>query len=122
SRTASHVVQLLAAFGLLAGCSEPVGITPLTRTPFVQGPVVSITAGRAGSVLLVHAGPTSREPCGIAATVGPRTRVLRRSTTDGVLRRADLRDIRVGDTVEVYVDQVAESCPTQGTPTALVLR
>lgn len=114
--------RLLAAVGLLAACSGSARFEPPAGTPFVQGPVASITPGHAGIVLLVRAGPESREPCGIAATITARTRVLRRASADGALRSAELRGIRVGDTVEVYVDQVAESCPTQGTPTMLVLR
>ncbi len=122
SRSNAHAVRLLAVAGLLAACSGSAGLEPPSGTPFVQGPVASITPGQAGAVLLVRAGPGSREPCGIAATVSARTRVLRRSAADGALGRADLRDVRVGDTVEVYVDYVADSCPTQGAPTALVLR
>ena len=122
SRSVAYALQRLGAVGLLAACSGSAGLEPPSEHPFVQGPVASITPGQAGSVLLVHAAPGSREPCGIAATVSARTRVLRRLAADGALRRADVRDIHVGDTVEVYVDQVADSCPTQGTPTTLVLR
>jgi hypothetical protein len=121
-RSRLQVAPLLAVAALVNACSEPAGLEPIAGTAFVQGPVASITPGQNGSVLLVRAGPTSREPCGIAATISTRTRVLRRSTTSGALRRADLRELRVGDTVEVYVDEVADSCPAQGTPTALVLR
>lgn len=122
SRTIAHALQRVAPVGLLFACSGSVGLEPPSESPFVQGPVATITPALDGSVLLVHAGPGSREPCGIAATVSARTRVLQRSAADGALRRADLRSFRVGDTVEVYVDLVADSCPTQGAPTTLVLR
>jgi hypothetical protein len=120
-RLTAHAVRTLVTAWLLAGCSGSAGLEPPAGTPFVRGPVASITAASGGSVLLVRAGPGSREPCGIAATVNGRTRVLRRSAAGGAHSRADLGDIRVGDTVEVYVDHVADSCPTQGVPTALVL-
>ena len=120
ARTIAHASQRLAVAGLLSACSGSAELEPPSDTPFVQGPVAKIAPAQDGAVLLVHAGPGSREPCGIAATVNSRTRVLQRSAANGALRRADLRNIRVGDMVEVYVDRVADSCPTQGAPTMLV--
>lgn len=122
TRSHGHAGPLLATVGLLAACSGSARLEPPAVPPFVLGPVASITPGPTGTALVVRAGPDAREPCGIVATVSARTRVLRRSTTGGAVRPADVRDVRVGDTVEVYVDVVAESCPAQGVPTMLVLR
>lgn len=108
------LVPLLAACGA-ASTLEPAG------SPYVRGPVESITSRATGTGLLVRAGPGSREPCGISASADAGTRYLRR-TPAGELERARLADVQVGDTVEVYVEgPVAESCPVQGKASAIVL-
>ena len=71
--------------------------------------------------MLVQPAPGSQESCGLRALVTARTPVRRRSD-DGATSRAALGDVRVGDTVEVYVaGPVALSCPAQAEASALVL-
>jgi hypothetical protein len=109
---------IIAAF---SGCASSASVEAPGGTPLVSGPVESVTSHATGTGLLVRAGPGSREPCGILAVADARTRYLRR-TGAGSLQEASLADVSVGDTVEVYVEgPVAESCPVQGTASAVVL-
>lgn len=101
------------AFVVLAACAGASGPDPLSGEPYVRGPVESFTHHATASLLLVRAGPGSRESCGIAATVDARTRYLQRALSGG-LRAASRAEVGVGDTVEVYVrGAIAESCPSQ---------
>lgn len=81
----------------------------------------AVTHRETASRFLVRAGPGSREPCGITATVDRGTRYLRREGS-GPLRTIDRVAISVGDTVEVHVDgPVAESCPVQALASHVVV-
>jgi hypothetical protein len=56
------------------------------------------------------------------ATVRARTRVSRRNDAGAIISRASVREITVGDTVEVYPGStILDSCPAQGEAVALVL-
>ena len=89
--------------------------------PLVRGEVGSVDHRATASGILVSALPGSREMCGIAATADSATRVYRRGAS-GELSSAAVKDVAIGDTVEVYVDgPVAESCPVQGRADAIVI-
>ncbi|HLT46817.1 MAG TPA: hypothetical protein VK002_06275 [Rubricoccaceae bacterium] len=106
---------------LISACARPDALSAPDEEPLVRGPIASITTHATGTGILVEAGPGSREPCGILATADAETRYLRR-TGAGTLLQAELADLAVGDTVEVYVEgPVAESCPVQGYASAVVL-
>lgn len=106
---------------LLAGCAGPPQVGLPAGEPYVRGPIESVTHRATASNLLVRAGPGSREPCGISATVDARTSYLVRDAS-GAVRQGTLADLAPGDTVEVHVEgPVAESCPVQGFATAIVL-
>lgn len=119
SHIAGGIRPALAA--ALAGCAGSSALEPPAGTPYVRGPVESVASRAAATRLLVRAGPGSREPCGISASADAGTRYLRRTPAGG-LEGAALSDVRVGDTVEVYVvGPVAESCPAQARASAVVL-
>ncbi len=115
-----HRLATLAALAVLGGCTRtPVADAP-SGEPYVRGPVESFTHHATASRLVVRAGPGSREPCGIAATVDARTRYLVREPS-GEPRAIPRSSVAVGDTVEVYVaGAIAESCPVQGYAAAVV--
>lgn len=111
-----RIIALAVALGgaALVACAGPSGLREPADPPYVRGPIESISHRATASGLLVRAGPGSREPCGIQATVDADTRFLGRSRA-GALRPSALAELEVGDTVEVYVEgPVAESCPVQG--------
>jgi hypothetical protein len=110
----------LFAVLVLAACARPPVSGAPSGEPYVRGPVASFTHSATASSLSVRAGPGSREPCGISATVDARTRYLERGPS-GALRPIERSAVSVGDTVEVYVEgPVAESCPVQAYARAVV--
>lgn len=112
------VAWLMVALAGCVGVANPEGPA---GEPYVRGSVESITARATATGLLVRAGPGSREMCGINADVDTQTRYFRR-TGAGKLQQAALADVSIGDTVEVYVEgPVAESCPVQGSASAIVV-
>ena len=111
-------MSAVLACALLAACAGSSTLVP-PEEPYVVGPVESISHHATASSLLVRAGPGSREPCGISATVDASTRYYQRSA--GSLQPITLARIAVGDTVEVHVEgPVAESCPVQGYAATIV--
>ena len=119
ARLARWVLVLGGA--VLPACAGASGPREPAGEPYVVGPVESFTHHATASRLLVRAGPGSREPCGISATVDAETRYQRRSPS-GALRAVSRAEVDVGDTVEVYVEgPVAESCPVQGYAALVVL-
>ena len=111
-----------AAASLILSACAGAGFEPPPGPPYVRGPVASVTEVGGVTRLFVRAGPGSREACGIVATATTRTRLSRRSSAGALVGRATLRDVAVGDTVEVYPGPyIAESCPVQGEAVALVL-
>ncbi|HEX2091125.1 MAG TPA: alpha/beta fold hydrolase [Longimicrobiaceae bacterium] len=123
-RTAAQLVRLAVAASLAAACAGAVSQAPQAPPAgslYVRGPVESITHRATATGILVQPTPGSGQSCGIQATADAQTRYLRR-TGGGELRWAALSDVRVGDTVEVYVEgPVARSCPAQGRASAIVL-
>lgn len=119
---AAVVVAALGGALLLMSCASRSVLWEPEGEPYVRGPIESLTHRATASGLLVRAGPGSREPCGILATVDAGTRYLER-TRSGGLRRAALADLSEGDTVEVYVSgPVMESCPVQGYAATVIRR
>ncbi|HEV2734592.1 MAG TPA: DUF3221 domain-containing protein [Longimicrobiaceae bacterium] len=115
------ILALALACAAPAACSRAAVLDPAPGDAYVRGPVEAVTHHATASRLLVRAGPGSREPCGISATVDRRTRYLRREPS-GTLGQTDRSALSVGDTVEVHVDgAVAESCPVQARASFVVL-
>ena len=114
---------LLAAAALALGtaCAGSGAVQPPASDPYIIGPIESVEHRATGSGVHVAAGPGSRDPCGIVATVDAGTRVMRRAAGGGLVS-ATAADLRVGEMVEVYVEgPVMESCPLQGRAGAMVL-
>jgi hypothetical protein len=117
----SAVLAAVLACTAAAACSGAAVLDTVPGDPYVRGPVESFSHHATASRLLVRAGPGSREPCGISATVDRRTRYLRREPS-GTLGQVDRSAVGVGDTVEVHVDgAIAESCPVQAHASLVVL-
>lgn len=117
--TASAVLLLVC--GVLVACAGRSTLEESWGEPLVRGPIEAIRHGPTASTIAVQAGPASIEACGIWATVDSRTRYYRRFPA-GDLAPAALDDLRLGDTVQVYVDgPVLESCPVQGRASRVVV-
>lgn len=104
---------LLASSLALAVCASP-RLAP-DGPPTVRGTLAEVRHSATASGLTVEAGGA----CGMVATAGPETQVLRRDA-DGVLRPVGVGApavgaLEVGQTVSVWADgPVMESCPMQG--------
>lgn len=130
SRTALLAVAVL--LGGAAACDDD-GITVPGDAPAQEGVVVEIDADPFGAA--AAGGPDVRtelarniwvkedttQACGVVWTLDSRTDVLVREGS--ALRRAVDTDLRVDRPVRVWTDGViADSCPGQGTATAVELR
>jgi len=118
ARTSTTLVACAVAAFLALGCESvtlPDG--PATLQGNIVGAGSQIPFGGENRIW-VKENPDS--PCGIVFTVTDETEIAERQP-DGSLEERSISDLEVGETVSVWTQIVAESCPGQASADAIEL-